>query len=267
MEIDAAIQDDTFPITSIFGKEAIISLVICSIFICFHLILFWKLDIFSMFANAIRQKLSFLTNLPILSSIFGSSASSHNNNNNHSHTNIQQRIETDVCCICLNAITLEVASPCGHIFCGICIVDLWESKQRQKLKCPLDRREISMLIRNFTVQQLSNPDPQTKRIIDAIRLYNLNFSSEPRSLKQKLLDAPYLLRNFFNFIRTRNGWLFFVRNILGCLYIALLFIYILSPLDLIPDYLPIVGWIDDFLVIFYVLLYISILYFDFLRGR
>jgi len=259
MEFDSSVQEDSASI-SIFGKEAIISLVICLLFICIHLILFWKLDIFNMCFNIIRQKLSFLVNVPILSNIF---ASGPNNNNDH----VRPRIHTETCCICLSQISLEVASTCGHIFCGKCIIDLWEAKNKQKLKCPLDRRDMPMLIKNFSYDLQAHPDAGVEKIIDSLHLYNVLFSHQPRSLKQMLLDAPYLLRRFFEFIRTREGWIFVVRKILGCLYISLLLLYIISPLDLIPDYIPIVGWIDDFIVIFYVLLYISILYFDFLRGR
>jgi uncharacterized membrane protein YkvA (DUF1232 family) len=34
-------------------------------------------------------------------------------------------------------------------------------------------------------------------------------------------------------------------------------LYILSPLDLIPDILPIIGWIDDLLVLAYVVYAVS----------
>jgi uncharacterized membrane protein YkvA (DUF1232 family) len=30
------------------------------------------------------------------------------------------------------------------------------------------------------------------------------------------------------------------------------FLYLLSPLDIIPDFLPLIGWLDDLLVLVYV---------------
>jgi uncharacterized membrane protein YkvA (DUF1232 family) len=44
-------------------------------------------------------------------------------------------------------------------------------------------------------------------------------------------------------------------------------LYILSPLDVIPDYIPVIGWIDDAIVIVHLMLYISVLYYNFLRQR
>jgi len=249
MNINPVLVEPTVP--SVFSTEALWS---------------FAIYIFASCMNTLKQKLAFifnipqqLSNIPFISNLLADSEpASHN---------IRPRIDADACCICLCQINWEVASTCGHIFCGKCVIDLWEAKNKQKLKCPLDRREIPMLIINFNENGPAQTDPVAKTIVESVRLYNVLFSNQPRSVKQMILDAPYLLRRFSEFIRTRDGWIFLVKKILGCLYICLLLIYIISPLDLIPDYLPIVGWIDDFIVIFYVLLYISILYFDFLRGR
>ena len=35
---------------------------------------------------------------------------------------------------------------------------------------------------------------------------------------------------------------------LSWVFLALAVIYILSPIDIVPDFLPILGWLDDFLV-------------------
>jgi len=34
-------------------------------------------------------------------------------------------------------------------------------------------------------------------------------------------------------------------KILGIILLIIAFIYLLSPIDLIPDIIPIIGWIDD----------------------
>jgi uncharacterized membrane protein YkvA (DUF1232 family) len=41
------------------------------------------------------------------------------------------------------------------------------------------------------------------------------------------------------------------------------FLYLLSPLDIIPDFLPLIGWLDDLLV----LVYVACSMYSMLRGR
>ena len=138
-----------------------------------------------------------------------------------------------------------------------------------------------MIFINFPKNQDSLNNPISKRIIENVNQYNILYSNLPRSVKyllgffyklilklrQKFLDAPFLLRRFFEFIITREGWLFFIKNLLGCFYVLSLLIYIISPLDLIPDTIPIIGWIDDLIILCYILIYLSVLYFDFLREN
>jgi uncharacterized membrane protein YkvA (DUF1232 family) len=35
--------------------------------------------------------------------------------------------------------------------------------------------------------------------------------------------------------------------------VALVVLYVLSPIDLIPDWIPVVGWVDDFVVVTFAL--------------
>ena len=54
---------------------------------------------------------------------------------------------------------------------------------RQKLKCPLDRRDIPMILINFPKNEESLTDPVSKLIIENVIKYNISFSNLPRSVK------------------------------------------------------------------------------------
>jgi Uncharacterized conserved protein len=60
---------------------------------------------------------------------------------------------------------------------------------------------------------------------------------------------------------------FVIRKCLRSLYVLALLVYIISPLDLIPDAIPIIGWIDDAIAILFLILYITCLYYSFIRLR
>eukprot|EP00826_Nyctotherus_ovalis_P033862 TRINITY_DN2762_c0_g1_i30.p1 TRINITY_DN2762_c0_g1~~TRINITY_DN2762_c0_g1_i30.p1 ORF type:complete len:115 (+),score=11.29 TRINITY_DN2762_c0_g1_i30:159-503(+) len=48
------------------------------------------------------------------------------------------------CPICLENITNEVETNCGHAFCFVCVTQLWISKNYQQLNCPYCRRKITL---------------------------------------------------------------------------------------------------------------------------
>nr|XP_012632825.1 E3 ubiquitin-protein ligase RNF170 isoform X2 [Microcebus murinus] len=108
---------------------------------------------------------------------------------------------------------------------------------------------------------------------DAVRLhqdindYNRRFSGHPRSIVERIMDLPTLLRHAFREMFSVGGlfWMFRIRIIL-CLMGA--FFYLISPLDFVPEALfGILGFLDDFFVIFLLLIYISIMYREVITQR
>lgn len=180
---------------------------------------------------------------------------------------VAPRIESESCCICYNEIQKEVSSTCGHIFCGKCLIDFWESKERKKIDCPLCRRTINLILINFPKNDIQPNDSETKRIIDNVRFYNACFSNSNRTLYQSFMDAPYLIKRLIATLHTREGFNFLLKRVLGSLFTLASLLYILSPLDFIPDCIIIIGWIDDAIVMTYLLLSITKLYYNFLQER
>ncbi|KAF6084827.1 ring finger protein 170 [Phyllostomus discolor] len=97
--------------------------------------------------------------------------------------------------------------------------------------------------------------------------YNRRFSGQPRSIMERIMDLPTLLRHAFREMFSVGGlfWMFRIRIIL-CLMGA--FFYLISPLDFVPEALfGILGFLDDFFVIFLLLIYISIMYREVITQR
>jgi len=250
-------EEENSPTRSVFvfGFEAIIALTLGTFFLCFNAFLVWKTKIIEKIIEKCVDK------FPILKLFgFGKPPSD-------TQQEAVQRIGAENCCICFGDINREVSSTCGHIFCGKCLIEFWESKNKNKLQCPLCRRDINMIIINFSTSDVPPTDVETKKVIRDIKFYNKCFSTHTRTIYQVLLDSPYLMRRLIFSLSTREGFTFFLKRILGSLYILALVVYIVSPLDLIPDYIMILGWIDDAVAVIYLILYVTILYYNFLRER
>jgi len=256
--MEAIEEEENSPTRNIFvfGFEAIIALTLGMFFLCCNTIILWKTKIIEKIIEKCVDK------LPILK-LFGFGKPPAENQEEQA----APRIGSDSCCICFGDITREVSSTCGHIFCGKCLIEFWESKNKNKLQCPLCRRDINMIIINFSTSDVPPNDLETKKVIRDIKFYNKCFSKHPRTIYQVLQDSPYLMRRLIFSLSTREGFTFFLKRVLGSLYILALVVYILSPLDLIPDYIMILGWIDDAVAVIYLILYVTILYYNFLRER
>ncbi|XP_047406906.1 E3 ubiquitin-protein ligase RNF170 isoform X2 [Sciurus carolinensis] len=141
----------------------------------------------------------------------------------------RQQFYTDMYCpICLHQASLPVETNCGHLFCGTCIIAYWRyGSWLGAISCPICRQTIM----------------------------------------ERIMDLPTLLRHAFREMFSVGGlfWMFRIRIIL-CLMGA--FFYLISPLDFVPEALfGILGFLDDFFVIFLLLIYISIMYREVITQR
>jgi RING finger protein 170 len=236
----------------IFGIEAVLALTFGTFLLILHAVIIIKTKAIEKIVHKLATIFPFLKRLG-----FG----------NEKPPEQVVRINADSCCICFGEINREVNATCGHIFCGKCLVDFWESKNKIKLKCPLCRRDINMIIVNFSPYEASYGDPVTRKVIQSIKYYNICFSNQHRTMLQVVLDSPYLMRRLIFSLATKEGFTFFLKRILGSMYIIALVVYIVSPLDLIPDYIMILGWVDDAIAVIYLIMYVTILYYNFLRER
>ena len=168
----------------VFGFEAIIALTLGMFFLCCNTIILWKTKIIGKIIEKCVDK------FPILK-LFGFGKPPAENQEEQA----APRIGSESCCICFGDITREVSSTCGHIFCGRfshfflthtfckgkCLIEFWESKNKNKLQCPLCRRDINMIIINFATSDVPPTDLETKKVIRDIKFYNKCFSKNPRT--------------------------------------------------------------------------------------
>ncbi|NXE28725.1 RN170 ligase, partial [Ardeotis kori] len=143
---------------------------------------------------------------------------------------------TDMSCpVCLQQATFPIETNCGHLFCGSCIIAYWRyGSWLGAIRCPICRQTVTLFLPLFGEDQ-----QDATHVFQDVNDYNRRFSGQPRSVSS---------------------------GIFLCLLGALL--YLASPLDFLPEALfGILGFLDDFFVIFLLLIYISIMYREVVTQR
>ncbi|KAM4709738.1 E3 ubiquitin-protein ligase RNF170 isoform 1-T1 [Discoglossus pictus] len=177
----------------------------------------------------------------------------------------RQQFYSDMSCpVCLQQATFPVETNCGHLFCGPCIIAYWRyGSWLGAISCPICRQTVTLLFPAFQ----ENGQQDAIEINQEVNSYNRRFSGQPRTLMERIMDLPTLLRHAFREMFSVGGlfWMFRIRIVL-CLLGALF--YLVSPLDIIPEALfGILGFLDDFFVLFLLLIYISIMYREVVTQR
>ncbi|XP_075047058.1 E3 ubiquitin-protein ligase RNF170-like isoform X1 [Mixophyes fleayi] len=187
--------------------------------------------------------------------------------NEQQETTVQPRHQfySDMSCpVCLQQATFPLETNCGHLFCGSCIIAYWRyGSWLGAISCPICRQTVTLLFPLFEVREQQD----AQEIFQEVNNYNRRFSGQPRSLVDRIMDLPTLLRHAFREMFSVGGLfrMFRIRIVL-CLLGA--FFYLVSPLDIIPEALfGILGFMDDVFVIFLLLIYISIMYREVVTQR
>lgn len=110
---------------------------------------------------------------------------------------LARRIHSDECCICLENVRYETQASCGHIFCGDCILALWNRTRNDAVLCPLCRNPISILFPNFK-DQVSSDDSEANSVLENIDRYNVEHSTDISSVTHYArFYRSYLKRLFY----------------------------------------------------------------------
>lgn len=179
--------------------------------------------------------------------------------------NIGQSDDTDIgsrgrtrsnqsqCSICLDDAKFAAETNCGHVFCSDCILEVWrQSSQLSASPCPYCRQRITIMLPYFTIEEANSAEPadaeMRRKLFHEMSIYNRMYSGEPRSMVEHVRDLPMLLRHLVTRLFSGEGLhlAFQVRIVvLSVVWV----VYLLSPVDLIPEALfGAVGLLDDILI-------------------
>lgn len=130
----------------------------------------------------------------------------------------------------------------------------------QPCKCPICRRLITLLVPGeMTREHLGIP--QANQVLQDVEKYNGLFGGGPRSLLQRLQDLPFLIRRLFREMMDPHRSLPLIFRARMILAMALSAIYVLSPVDIIPERIfGIAGYLDDALILVVVFLHLAAVY-------
>ena len=137
----------------------------------------------------------------------------------------------DECSVCLEELVRSTALQCGHVFCIGCVQSM--AAQNRVLTCPLCRVKTTMMLPLFQAndQQASFSADQLAFIRDfnAQNAGQGNWVQEERFLVSQKLSGVFIITGI------------------------VLLLYLISPVDLIPDAIPVIGWVDDLVIVLFFL--------------
>jgi len=177
--------------------------------------------------------------------------------------NGQTRTNNLDCAICLSETNYAVKTNCGHIYCGSCFFEVYRrTSQLTATACPYCRQKITLLLTYFSTDERNTAEPAEleirNNILTNIRLYNQRYSGEPRSWMERLQDAPTLLTHLVTNFFTGDDQFTIMFQLRIFFLVIFYFLYLLSPLDLIPEIMfGVIGILDDILIFILIALYMS----------
>ncbi|KAL3513498.1 hypothetical protein ACH5RR_026215 [Cinchona calisaya] len=149
-----------------------------------------------------------------------------------------------------------------------CILQVWNhGPALQPCKCPLCRRQITLLIPSEASSRQRH-NAEVLEILQRVETYNRLFGQHSNGLVQRMQDLPFLLRRLLRDMMDPQRSLPLVIKARVCLAVMLSAIYVLSPVDIIPEgVVGIIGLLDDLLISVICFLHIAALYRSVLVNR
>ncbi|XP_049389414.1 uncharacterized protein LOC125853721 isoform X3 [Solanum stenotomum] len=105
---------------------------------------------------------------------------------------------TDDCCpICFGNFVVPCRGPCGHWYCGGCILQYWNyGAALQPCNCPMCSRKLTDLTPEASLY--SQQDAEVIEVLKKVRKYNRLFIGGTYGLMLKVLGLPFYVKRVFN---------------------------------------------------------------------
>ncbi|XP_004230479.1 uncharacterized protein [Solanum lycopersicum] len=105
---------------------------------------------------------------------------------------------TDDCCpICFGNFVVPCRGPCGHWYCGGCILQYWNyGAALQPCNCPMCSRKLTDLTPEASLY--SQQDAEVIEVLKKVRKYNRLFIGGTYGLMLKVLGLPFYIKRVFN---------------------------------------------------------------------
>ncbi|XP_043711948.1 E3 ubiquitin-protein ligase RNF170-like isoform X1 [Telopea speciosissima] len=196
--------------------------------------------------------------------------------------------ENDCCSICHDNFNIPCQANCSHWFCGNCILRVWQhGAALSPCKCPICRHSITLLITREA--SLQHPhDPEVSEVLKSIRRYNHSFGGGTNSLiqaingsfpvrlyympcgrparthtvcGQRLQDLPFLLWRLSRALADPQRSLPLFSRLRMVLPMLMTFIYMLSPINIIPKGIAgFIGILDEVVIALILFLHVAAMY-------
>lgn len=174
----------------------------------------------------------------------------------------------EICSICLNNVQLAVATLCGHVFCGVCLLRYFRytNSRDSFYRCPMCRTDVTAVVARFTRLERNLPaDTELGEIrtevVDGLLQYNRRYLNESLTIMDQLREIPRVIRHFLSEVFSLNGMIPLGLRIRYGLLVCLLAFYIFLPHDLFPEaYHGLYGLLDDAFFIATLIIYIDFVF-------
>lgn len=137
----------------------------------------------------------------------------------------------------------------------------------QPCKCPICRRHINLIIPSDDTQHQRN-NAEARPVLEKVERYNHLYGGGSRTLMQRIQDLPFFIRRLLRELMDPQRSLPLVFRARTMFAMVLSGLYVLSPIDIIPEgFLGFVGLLDDFLIVLVVFLHLATIYRSLLLNR
>ncbi|KAF3628986.1 putative E3 ubiquitin-protein ligase-like isoform X3 [Capsicum annuum] len=103
----------------------------------------------------------------------------------------------DICPICFGNFVVPCRGPCGHWYCGGCILQYWNyGAALQPCSCPMCSKKLTDLKPEASLY--SQQDAEVIEVLKKVRKYNRLFVGGTYGLMLKVLGLPFYMKRVFN---------------------------------------------------------------------